>query len=134
MVKGIVTGIFVIFTLLALTIIFMSTGYFLIVFIVVIPPAMILHFLAWYRSKGHPGLYGWIILSSAIFLIFSLLRFDKDANGIYNGYQRVLYQIGKIESPPDGPLAYSLEMSLMLLLGMIILDAIILRRAVRKNN
>ena len=133
MFKSLTTSVFAIFTMLALTIIFMSTGWFLIVFIIVIPPAMILHFLAWYRSiKGHPGLYGWIILSSIIFLIFSLLRFDKDANGLYNGYQRVLYQLGKVESPDAEPLAYSLEISLMLLLGMIILDAIILRRAVRK--
>lgn len=131
--KIIVTTLFALLSLLALAIIFMSTGYFLIVFIIVMPPAMILHFLAWYRSiKGHPGLYGWILLSSTIFLIFSLLRFDKDAHGLYNGYQTVLYHLGIIESQHAEPLAYSLEISLTLLLAMIVLDAIILRRAVRK--
>jgi hypothetical protein len=118
---------------MALTIIFMSTGYFLIVFIIVMPPAMILHFMAWYRGiKGHPETYVWIILSSTIFLVFSLLRLDKDAHGVYNGYQTVLYYLGKIESPHGEPLAYSLEISLTLLLSVIILDAITLRKAVRK--
>jgi hypothetical protein len=135
MVKSIVTSIFLILTLLSLTIIFLSTGYFLIVFIIVMPPAMILHFMAWYRStkdKGHPALYGWVVLSSLIFLIFSLLRLDKDEHGAYNGYQTVAYYLGMMDSPHSEPLNYSLEMSLTLLLGMIILDAIILRKAMNK--
>ena len=131
--KSIVTTIFVIFTLLALTTIFMSTGYFLIVFIIVMPPAMILHFLAWYRGiKRHTETYIWIMLSSTIFLVFSLLRLDKDANGVYNGYQAVLYYLGKSALPHGESLAYSLEISLTLLLTMIILDAITLRKAVKK--
>ena len=135
MIKGLVTSIFILFTLLALTIIFMSTGWFLIVFIIVMPPAMLLHFMAWYRSiKWHPELYGWVALSSTIFLIFSLLRLDKDEEGLYNGYQVVAYYLKLIESPHSEPLNYSLEISLTLLLGMIILDAIILRKALKKHT
>ncbi len=133
MLKIITTTIFALFTLLALAIIFMSTGYFLIVFIIVMPPAMILHFMAWYKGiKRHTETYIWIILSSTIFLVFSLLRLDKDAHGVYNGYQTVLFYMGKMESPHAEPLAYSLEISLTLLLSMIILDAITLRKSVRK--
>ncbi len=133
MVKILVTSVFAIFTLLALTIIFMSTGYFLIVFIIVMPPAMLLHFMAWYKGiKRHPETYIWIVLSSIIFLVFSLLRLDKDAHGVYNGYQTVLYLLGSMDSPHAEPLAYSLEISLTLLLAMIILDAITLRKSVGK--
>jgi len=135
MVKGIVSSVFFICTLLALTIIYLSVGWFLIVFVIVLPPAMVLHILAWYRStkgKGNPTLYGWIVLSSLIFVIFSLLRLDKDEHGVYNGYQTLSYYLGMIDSPHSEPLNYSLEISFVLLLFMIILDAIILRKAIKK--
>ena len=134
MTKILVTTVFTVFSLLALTIIFMSTGWFLIVFIIVMPPAMVLHFLAWYRAtKRNPGLYGWVILSSIVFLVFSLFRLDKDEHGLYNGYNTVMYHLGLNESPHSEPWPYSLEISLVLILSMIILDAIILRKAAEKQ-
>ena len=133
MIKGLVTSVFLICTLLALTIICLSMGWFLIVFVIVLPPAMVLHFLAWHKAtKGHPTLYGWVVLSGLLFLIFSLFRLDKDEHGVYNGYQTAAYYLGMIESPHSEPYQYSLEISFTLLLAVIILDALILRKALKK--
>jgi len=133
--KALVTVLFVLCTLIGLSIIFMSMGWFLIVFIIVLPPAMLLHVLAWFRTvKGNPAMYGWVVLSGFVFLVFSLFRIDKDAHGVYNGYSTALYHLGVIESQHVEPWAYSLEVSLILIFGMIVIDALVLRAAAKQNR
>lgn len=106
-----------------------SIGWFLIVFIIVLPPSIILHFFAAAKAiRRPPEQYALITLSAICFLAFSLIRPDKDALGNFSGYTTLMHQLGMMEQQYVEPWKFSLELALLILLGQIFIDAFILRK------
>ena len=129
--KYFVTAIFAVCSILATVIIAMSIGVYLPTFSIVLIPTFILQAYVGIRaSRIKPPMTWLVLLSGFIFLAFSLLRPDADTHGQYSGYGVLCYHLGLAETEHTEPGAYFLEISLILLLGLIFLDSYIIRHKV----
>ena len=129
--KYFVTAIFAVCSILATVIIAMSIGVYLPTFSIVLIPTFFLQAYVGIRaSRIKPPMTWLVLLSGFIFLAFSLLRPDADTHGQYSGYGVLCYHLGLAETEHTEPGAYFLELSLILLLGLIFLDSYIIRHKV----
>ena len=114
--------------LFSLIILGLSFGFYLIIFIIVLIPAIIMQVYAGIKAfKRHPTYTLWILLSAFAFLGFSLLRPDADQHGAFSGYSSLMYHLGATESEHVEPWKFSLELSLLLILTQIFINTYILR-------
>lgn len=117
-------------TILAIAILYLSFGWYLMIFLVLLLPAMYIHILALIKTlKWAPGFYPVIFLSSITFLIFSVIRPDGDTIGNYSGYSALLFKLGITEKPYEEVWAYALEAAMILLLLMVYLNVFLLVKA-----
>lgn len=128
--KSIIAIIAIIITLLAIVILSFSFGWYLMIFLVLLIPAMGIHILALIRSlKWAPGYSPVIFLSSITLVVFSLVRPDADTIGNYSGYSALLFKLGVTEKPYEEVWAYALEAAMILLLLMVYINVFLLVKA-----
>ncbi len=132
--KYVVAIVFAFCSILAAVIIGLSIGVYLPTFSIVLIPTFILQTYVGIRAFRAPPTMAWLVLLSGfIFLAFSLLRPDADTHGQYSGYGVLCYHLGLAETEHTEPGAYFLEISLILLLGLIFLDSYIVRHKVSQS-
>jgi hypothetical protein len=128
--KTVIVTIALLITVAAVVVLSLSFGWYLMILLVLLIPAMYIHILAMVRMvKWAPGYYPVLFLSGITFLVFSLLRPDSDPFGNFSGYSTLVYHLGAVDKPYDEVWAYALEAAMILLLTMVYLDVFLLVKA-----
>ena len=128
--KAVIATLTLLITVLAIVILSLSFGWYLMILLVLLMPAMYIHILALVRIlKWAPRFYPVLFLSSITFVVFSLLRPDSDTFGNFSGYSALLYNLGSAEKPYEDVWSFALEAAMILLLLMVYLDVFALVKA-----
>jgi hypothetical protein len=128
--KTVIAIVALLITVAAIVILSLSFGWYLMILLVLLIPAMYIHVLAMVRIvKWAPGYYPVLFLSSITFLVFSLLRPDSDTFGSFSGYSAFLYTLGSIDKPYEDVWGYALEAAMILILMMVYQDVFLLVKA-----
>ncbi len=113
-----------------IVVLYISFGWYLMILLVLLMPAMYIHILALVRAlKWAPGFYPVMFLASFTFFTFSLVRPDADTYGNYSGYSALLASIGSTDQPYADVWSYALEAAMILLLLWVYLNIFLLVRA-----
>jgi hypothetical protein len=133
--KYIITSVWALCSCTAIAVLWMSIGWYLPIFSVVLIPSIIIQVLAGIRAfRFHPVFRSWVLLAGFAFLAFTLLRPDTDAHGQYSGYGVLMFQLGLSDTEHTEPWRFSLELALVLLLAQIFINTYILRSAPRQKD
>ncbi len=133
--KSIIAIIASLISIIAIAILVFSFGWYLMIFIVLLIPAMYIHVLAMVRTiKWNPRFFPVLFLSGITFLVFSLVRPDGDTFGNYSGYSASLFKLGYAPQPYAEAWNYALEAAMILLLLMVYLDVFLLVKAKKSKK
>jgi hypothetical protein len=128
--KPVIATIASLITVLAIVILSLSFGWYLMILLVLLVPAMYIHITAMVRSlKWAPQYYPVMFLSSITFVLFSLFRPDGDVFGDFSGYSTLQFKLGLTEKPYTEVWGFALEVTMILVLLMVYLDLFLLVKA-----
>ena len=129
MVSRNITTAFVSFLfLLAMYVVAISFGLYLMIYIIVLIPAIIAQVYAMIKAYRKFPQYNFLILLSTLtFLAFALVRPDADQHGTYSGYSAMAASFGIFDTKHVMPWDYALEICLVLIVAQIFMNTYILR-------